>query len=216
MVDPISAALQPVCGFINNTGAPAATARQFSSFFCIKRNWRALTKANEYLQAFEKVVQEQVTRETNQLNKCHPLVQLWLRRVDGVPVLVDDIDRECDQLMQYSCFCNYSLILRKRYRLGKRVLKTLEDLGELIEEGNQFKVFGSTPLPDTVEKRRRIEAVGITPVLKDLWDFSDSSNVGIIGVWGPGGVGKTTLLNTFNNELKEHGSDYQVRNSDRN
>jgi disease resistance protein RPS2 len=213
MPDPsmISAALHPVCGFINNTGVPAATARQFSSFFCIKRNRRALTKANEYLQAFEKVVQEEVTREINQSNKCHPLVELWLRKVHGIFILVDHIDQECDQLMQYSCICNYSIILRKRYRLGKRVLRTLEDLGELTEEGNQFKVFGSKPLPDSVEDRPRIEAFGIETVLNNLRKYFNSSNV--IGVWGPGGVGKTTLLNTFNNELKELGSDDQVRNS---
>ncbi|VAH34617.1 unnamed protein product [Triticum turgidum subsp. durum] len=213
MADPsmmICAALQPVCGFINNTGAPAATARRFSSSVCIKRNRRALTKAIEDLQAVEKVVQEQVSVETNQLNKCDPRVELWLSRVDGVLVPIDAIEQECDQLMQYSCFCSSSLSLGKRYRLRKRVLEILEDLRGLIEEGNQFKVFGSKPLPALVEDQPRIEALGIKPVLKNLWEFFNSSNVGIIGIWGPGGVGKTTLLNTFNNELKEWGTDYQV------
>ncbi|CAM0903806.1 unnamed protein product [Alopecurus aequalis] len=209
MADPIiSAALTPVCCFINNTGLPAVTARQFSSFFCIKGNRRKLTEASKYLQAVQKMVQGEVNRETDQLNKCHPLVELWLGKVDEALVLVGGIDKKCDQLMQ--CFCNSILTLGKRYRLGKLVLRTLENLGKLIEEGVQFKEFGCKPPPDLVEERPRIQAFGIKPVLKDLREFLNSSNMGIIGVWGPGGVGKTTLLNTFNNEFKEWGSRYQV------
>ena len=210
MADPsiISAALLPVCGFINNTGLPAVTARQFSSLFCIKRNRRKLTEANEDLQAVEKMVQGEVNREADQLNKCPPLVELWLRRVDEAPILVDYISQEFDQ-QQYRY-----LTLGKRYRLGKLVLRTLEHLGKLIDEGKQFKEFGCKPEPDRIEERPRIEAFGIKPVLKNLREFFNSSNLGIIGVWGPGGVGKTTLLNTFNNELKGWDSDYQVRNSD--
>lgn len=196
MADPsmICAALQPVCGFINDTGAPAATARRLSSFVCIRRNRRALAKAIEDLQAVEKVVRGQVNFETNQLNECDPRVNLWLRRVDEF--LVDAIDQECDQLMQSSCFCGSALSLGKRYHLGKRVIEMLEDLGKLIEEGNQFKTFAYKPLPELVEERPRTQTFGIHPVLNDLRKLFDSSNVSIIGVWGPGGVGKTTLLNT--------------------
>ncbi|CAM0903808.1 unnamed protein product [Alopecurus aequalis] len=112
--------------------------------------------------------------------------------------------------MQYPCFCNPILTLGKRYRLGKLVLRTLGHLGKLIDEGKQFKEFGCKPGPDRIEERPRIETFGIEPVLKNLRELFNSSNVGIIGVWGPGGVGKTTLINTFNNELKEWDSDYQV------
>jgi disease resistance protein RPS2 len=65
-------------------------------------------------------------------------------------------------------------------------------------------------LPDSVEERPQTKTFGIEPVLKDLGKYCDSTIVSIIGVCGPGGVGKTTLLNTFNNELKASGRDYQV------
>lgn len=86
----------------------------------------------------------------------------------------------------------------------------IEDIAELIEEGNQFKTFASKRLPDFVEERPRTQTFGIKPVLRDLWKSFEATDVSIIGVWGPGGVGKTTLLNNFNNELKACGKDYQV------
>ncbi|KAL6903501.1 hypothetical protein ACP4OV_004314 [Aristida adscensionis] len=210
MADPtlICAALQPVCGFINQAGVPSATAKRVSSFACIKRNLRDLTKSMEDLQAIEKVVRRQVDLEINNLNECDPRVNLWLRRV--VDVLVDPISQECDQLMHSSCFCSSALNLGKRYRLGTYVVEMLEYLDRLIKEGNQFETFASKRKPDLVEERPQITTFGIKPVLKDLREYFDSDNVSIIGIWGPGGVGKTTLLNNFNNELKECGRDYQV------
>ncbi|KAK3144263.1 hypothetical protein QOZ80_4AG0310740 [Eleusine coracana subsp. coracana] len=210
MADPtiICAAIQPVCGFIYQAGLPAATARRFSSFACIERNHRLLRKAKEDLQAIKKMVRGQVDLETNNLNECDPRVDLWLKRV--ATVLLDPIDQECDRLMQSSCLCRSVVGFGKRYSLGKRIAELLEDLAGLIEEGNQFKTFASKRLPEFVEERPRTQTFGIEPVLRDLRKSFDSSDVSIIGVWGPGGVGKTTLLNTFNNELKTWGRDYQV------
>ncbi|GJN02351.1 hypothetical protein PR202_ga19692 [Eleusine coracana subsp. coracana] len=205
MADPtiICAAIQPVCGFIYQAGLPAATARRFSSFACIERNHRLLRKAKEDLQAIKKMVRGQVDLETNNLNECDPRVDLWLKRV--ATVLLDPIDQECDRLMQSSCLCRSVVGFGKRYSLGKRIAELLEDLAGLIEEGNQFKTFASKRLPEFVEERPRTQTFGIEPVLRDLRKSFDSSDVSIIGVWGPGGVGKTTLLNTFNNELR-HGA----------
>ncbi|RCV34511.1 hypothetical protein SETIT_7G165000v2 [Setaria italica] len=210
MADPsiICAALQPVCGFINQAGVPGATAKHFSSFACIKRNRRLLRKAIENLQAIEKVVRGQFDLEINNLNECDPRVILWLRRVASI--LVDPTDQEIDRLMQSSGLCRSVLGLGKRYCLGKHIVEMLEDLAGLIEEGNQFKTFASKRLPDFVEERPRTQTFGIEPMLRDLWKSFESTDVSIIGVCGPGGVGKTTLLNTFNNELKLRGRDYQL------
>nr|CAB3485124.1 unnamed protein product [Digitaria exilis] len=210
MADPslICGVLQPVCGFINQAGVPAATAKGVSSFACIKRNLRDLTKAMEDLQALDKVVRAQVELEANNLNECHPQVSLWLRRV--VDVLVDPIVDECDQLFQSSCLCSSALSLGKRYNLGRRIVEMLEYLDRLVKEGNQFETFASKRLPDFVEQRPRTQTFGIEPILRDFRKSFESADMSIIGVWGPGGVGKTTLLNTFNNELKAWGSDHQV------
>ncbi|CAN6268527.1 unnamed protein product [Urochloa humidicola] len=210
MAEPmICAALQPViCGFINEAGVPAATAKRFSSFACIKRNHRLLRKAREDLQAIKKMVQGQVDLKTNHLNECDPRVNLWLRRVASVQI--DSIDQQYDRLMQSSWLCRSVLGLGKRYHLGKHIAEMLEDIARLIEEGNQFKTFASKRLPDLVEERPRTQTFGIKPVLRNLWKSFESTDVSIIGVWGPGGVGKTTLLNNFNNELKACARDYQV------
>jgi disease resistance protein RPS2 len=43
-----------------------------------------------------------------------------------------------------------------------------------------------------------------------LHDFLEKGDSNIIGVWGQGGIGKTTLLHVFNNDLEKKAHDYQV------
>jgi disease resistance protein RPS2 len=46
-------------------------------------------------------------------------------------------------------------------------------------------------------------------MLNQLHDLLEKGELNIIGVWGQGGVGKTTLLHVFNNNL-EKAHNYQV------
>jgi len=47
-------------------------------------------------------------------------------------------------------------------------------------------------------------------MLARLHDLLEKGESNIIGVWGQGGIGKTTLLHAFNNDLEKKDHNYQV------
>uniref|UniRef100_A0ACD5UTL4 Uncharacterized protein n=1 Tax=Avena sativa TaxID=4498 RepID=A0ACD5UTL4_AVESA len=211
MTDAISAAgscLQPLCECLDGTGMLDAAAREVASFLRVKSNWADLDKAKELLQAVETTVRRRVTVERDKLNVCDPQVQVWLRRVDELQL--EDIDEGYGQLMKYPCLSQCILHAHRRTSLGRRVVEALDDVNKLIEEGRRFKKFGFKPLPRIVDPLPQIQTFGLETMLSKLRNLFEKGDSNIIGVWGQGGVGKTTLLHVFNNYLDNKVHDYQV------
>ncbi|KAM0885667.1 hypothetical protein ACQ4PT_030186 [Festuca glaucescens] len=211
MTDAISAAgscLQPLCECLDGTGMLDAAARVVASFLRLKSNWGDLGRAKELLQAVETTVRARVTAEMDKLNVCDPQVQVWLRRVDELQL--EDIDEEYGQLMKYSCLSQCALHAHRRTSIGRRVVEALDDANKLIEEGRRFKKFGFKPLPKIVDTLPQIKTFGLETMLSQLHNLFEKGDSNIIGVWGQGGVGKTTLLHVFNNYLHKRVHDYQV------
>ncbi|KAL6652389.1 hypothetical protein ACP70R_011314 [Stipagrostis hirtigluma subsp. patula] len=211
MADAISAAgscLQPLCDCLDGAGLFDAAAREVASFLRLKSNWAELDKARDSLRAVERTVRARVSMEIDKLNVCDPQVQVWLNRVDQLQL--DAIDEDYDKLVRYSSLCQCTAHAPRRAWIGKRVVEALEEVNELIEEGRRFKEFGFKPLPEVVERLPQIKTFGMETMLSRLHDLLEKDDSNIIGVWGQGGIGKTTLLHVFNNDLEKKAQDYQV------
>lgn len=211
MVDAISAAgscLQPLWECLDGTGMVDVATHEITSFIRLKSNWSDLDKARDSLRAIEIIVKARVTMELNKLNVCDPRVQVWLNRVEELQL--DTIDEDYSQFMKYSCLCQCTMHAARRAWIGKRVVEALEEVNKLTEEGRGFRKFGFKPLPEVVEHLPQIETFGLESMLIQLHDLLEKSDSSIIGVWGAGGIGKTTLLHVFNNDLKRKARDYQV------
>ncbi|XVF11400.1 hypothetical protein REPUB_Repub08aG0024500 [Reevesia pubescens] len=66
-------------------------------------------------------------------------------------------------------------------------------------------------VPTTLVTERPIEhTVGLESTLNDAWSSLEAENVGIIGLYGTRGVGKTTLLNKINNKFCEAPNRFDV------
>jgi hypothetical protein len=149
-----------------------------------------------------------VMAEEDKLNVCDPQAEVWLKRVDELRQ--DTIDEDYSSLLGFSCLCQCTVHARHRASIGKRVVDALDEVNKLTEEGRQFRTFGFKPPPRAVSWLPLTETVGLEPMLTRLHDLLEKGGSSIIGVWGQGGIGKTTLLHAFNNDLEKEDHNYQV------
>ncbi|KAK4488015.1 hypothetical protein RD792_003754, partial [Penstemon davidsonii] len=88
-------------------------------------------------------------------------------------------------------------------KLGNYVTRKMHEVDNLLEQN----IFSGNPLVNMPLKRGRFlpttAIVGQTAkrILRKTWEYIIDNNTGIIGVYGMGGVGKTTLIKEINNDL---------------
>ncbi|XP_050244463.1 disease resistance protein At4g27190-like [Quercus robur] len=136
-------------------------------------------------------------------NKIRSEVVTWLQDVETLQPGVDAIQGQMVNNEKPSrCFLN----CRKRYRASREVEKTLEEIKRLLLVAEKFNydVVCPTRVPRAVEHIPGPSIQGQTTASKKLDEIRKALDDGFkrIGIWGLGGIGKTTLVKNLNNELK--------------
>ncbi|KAL9460180.1 hypothetical protein AB3S75_003394 [Citrus x aurantiifolia] len=131
-------------------------------------------------------------------------VQVWLSRVDAVKAEADELIRDGSQEIEKLCLGGYcSKNCPSSYKFGKRVAKKLSDVKTLMGEGVFEVVAEEEPEPAVDERPFEPTVVGLQSQLERVWRCLVQEPAGIVGVYGMGGVGKTTLLTQINNKFLE-------------
>ncbi|TYI96080.1 hypothetical protein E1A91_D01G045000v1 [Gossypium mustelinum] len=119
-------------------------------------------------------------------------VEKWILDVQTI----NDTMREINERMQnVSCF--------SRASLGKRVSQTVEQVDKIIERGKFTEALVIND-PSTVGVAFQLEHLeGETIVKSDIWNYLKSDEIGMIGVCGMGGIGKTTIMKHIYNQLSK-------------
>ncbi|KAH0903613.1 hypothetical protein HID58_043116 [Brassica napus] len=127
--------------------------------------------------------------------------RVWLTRVETFENEANNLLSARNGQLQRLCllgFCSKSLILS--YRYGKSVSMNLREVEKL--NSKVFEVIVEQAHTFEVEERQlQSTIVGQKEMLENAWNHLMEDRVGIMGLYGMGGVGKTTLLTQLNNKF---------------
>ncbi|CAH8313068.1 unnamed protein product [Eruca vesicaria subsp. sativa] len=183
---------------------------QFSQWLCVKQryiqnleeNLTALEATMEELKAKRDDLSRRVEREEMKGLQKLSQVQVWLTRVENIESQVNDLFSVRTTELQRLCLCGLcSKSLKLSYRYGKRVYLKLKEVENLKSNGVFEVVAEKAQASEVIERPIQPTIVGREEFLETVWNRLMGDGVGIMGLYGMGGVGKTTLLSQINNKI---------------
>ncbi|KAM0943151.1 putative P-loop containing nucleoside triphosphate hydrolase, leucine-rich repeat domain superfamily [Dioscorea sansibarensis] len=176
-------------------------ARQFKHLFFVRNNVKAMTDAMDELRAKRESTKLDIQNAELEGKTCSPEVELWLQKVDAFDQSkVDDIKRAFDQ--RTNCIAMPSLSIVTNYKLGRRAFMKKKEMVQLLDKATKFDVVAKRLPPGPARELATPSVVlDVNPNLKMICQYIKENTTEIIGIWGMGGVGKTTLLRSINNEF---------------
>ncbi|RWR90807.1 putative disease resistance protein isoform X1 [Cinnamomum micranthum f. kanehirae] len=168
----------------------------------LKENEDILDKRIEELSCRERDVRADLEREKLQYGKTPKReVELWLKNVQNTKDKVHDIKQKLGEVSWTH--------IRLRRHLAKEVEEKIKKAVELKENGRFQEGLVVDLLVGSIETFPPIKIVGETTALKNLQKIEEclmDDEVGKIGVFGMGGVGKTTIMTNIHNNIKNAGT----------
>ncbi|KAH7835386.1 hypothetical protein Vadar_025704 [Vaccinium darrowii] len=200
MAEVAGAIAQPVCEIGKCLWAPIA--RRINYGRKLSKNWEVLCEKARGLGLKRDDILAQAERSNPQkilTKECDG----WLEKVDEMVKKVETIKPEFD--VEKKCVGGLCLDIFARIELGKRVVNMIDDIKELKDESKFENGFLVDAPPATVEMQpdhasKLAESAYLTldMVIEKIRDECTPR----IGIWGMGGVGKTTVLKLLNNKPK--------------
>ncbi|GMN20219.1 hypothetical protein TIFTF001_048711, partial [Ficus carica] len=209
------------CGMEILTSILAAAATEIGRNLCrcifpkikstvrFKANLRDLEKEKKRMMDLMNDIKQQLESAEKIGRSPTPEVKIWLRDADEFVANANSVQAgvTVNDTRLYGCHCHCS----QRIRLGSEVGKLLKEVETLLKAGSfPDGVVSVNDLEKPVEylPGPSIEYQTIASRnLAELAKMLEENNVRRIGVWGMGGVGKTTLVRNMNNKLNSTSSD---------
>ncbi|KAL0813180.1 hypothetical protein Bca101_069623 [Brassica carinata] len=193
---------------------------QFSKWLCLKgsyihnlaENLVSVEKAMGVLKAKRDDVKGRVDREEfTGHRQSLAQVQVWLTRILDIENQFNDLLSTSNLELERLCMCGFcSKNLKLSYRYGKRVILVLKEVESLISQGKFDVVTEATPRSEVEELPTHPTIVGQETTLERVWNRLKKDTVGVVGLQGMGGVGKTTLLTQINNKFSKTGEGFDI------
>ncbi|KAJ9693170.1 hypothetical protein PVL29_012071 [Vitis rotundifolia] len=175
----------------------------------LKTNLQALSKVMVDLNNLYEDVKERVEGAEQRQMRRRKEVGGWICEVEDMVKEVKEILRKGDQEIQKRCLRCCPRNCWSSYKIGKAVSETLVAVSGQIGRGH-FDVVAEMLPPPLVDELPMEETVGSEFTYDRICRFLNDPQVGIVGLYGMEGVGKTTLLKKINNDFLTTSSHFDV------
>ncbi|RWR83851.1 putative disease resistance protein [Cinnamomum micranthum f. kanehirae] len=173
----------------------------------LKRNFEQLNEEAKTLYSKKEDMEREINRDRihkRPKSEC----QDWLKRVDEVHNKVDAIKEEYSQEAA-RCQTRWCPDIQSHWKLGQRIVEITNQISKLTEESTKFEgAVVVDALPQIVEAKPVLtieEGTSTERTLQKILNNVRDPKKHKIGIWGMGGVGKTTVMKLLNNleEIKQ-------------
>ncbi|KAF2607784.1 hypothetical protein F2Q68_00043506 [Brassica cretica] len=169
----------------------------------MKANLGALETAMQKLIDKRNDLSKRVSAEESRGSERLAQVEGWFSRVARIdPQVSDLLDVKPAEINRLCLFGYFSKKCISSCKYGKKVSKTLEEVKELLSEG-VFEEVARKRLAPKAGKKHIQTTIGLDSMVGKAWDSIMKPEGRTLGIYGMGGVGKTTLLGTINNKFKD-------------
>ncbi|KAK9229643.1 hypothetical protein WN944_022607 [Citrus x changshan-huyou] len=187
LIGPISEIFKCVCSPI---------CEYFDYYRKLHENVEELDRVLRELENKKKDIEATLSRaESEQGKKPSNEVSDWLKNVQRINTKAESFKQEVEKGNCFSRAC-----------LGKDVEKKIEEVKEYIQKGCAFtSCVSDAPSTSGMTLSTTSNLVGerTGKIVKEIWEDLIGDKVSKIGVWGMGGIGKTTIMSHINNKLQE-------------
>ncbi|XP_004309156.1 PREDICTED: uncharacterized protein LOC101297685 [Fragaria vesca subsp. vesca] len=176
--------------------------RQVGYVICYKNNLKELQSQVDDLVDARTSMQHSVEAEERKGKKIETGVQNWLTKAEQLTKEADEV--KAKHLAQTKCLHGFCPNLKLRHRLSRKSTKLVQEVAKLCEKKKTFdNIAYVAPLEEVcaiaIQDYEAFDSRTSTAkaVINELRNF----NTHTIGVYGIGGVGKTTLVKEVYNQL---------------
>ncbi|KAL4377018.1 hypothetical protein GQ457_02G037990 [Hibiscus cannabinus] len=164
----------------------------------LDQRMKDLKRKLEQLNGLKEDAESIMTTELQPRKKLKAEVQIWLKNVERINGEVQDLDGRIGE----------SNVLTRGFH-AEDVSRKIKEVEELINQRHQFHgglVVDNPQWIGQVLSTTTLSGEAVKACVEEIWQCLMDDEVRKIGVWGMGGVGKTSIMKLVNNQLlKETG-----------
>ncbi|KAL9460132.1 hypothetical protein AB3S75_003351 [Citrus x aurantiifolia] len=161
----------------------------------LKKNMKNLERILQELNSQKEDIEATLKLEGDQGKKPRSEVNNWLQNVQRINSEAQGIEQEVNKGKYFS-----------RARLGKVVEEKIAEAAEYHQKGCSFTSLAIDAPPTSgliLPTTTALAGENTRKIMEKIWEDLLGDKVSKIGVWGMGGIGKTTIMRHINNRLQQ-------------